>query len=224
MLAELLDGELNFGDEDDVGAAGNAGFEGDPTGVAAHDLDDHDAVMGFGSGVNFVDRVGGGVERGVKSEGDLGGGEIVVDGFRNADDLHAFEEEFVGDFHGAIATDGDDGVNAEFGGIGEDLVGDVAGDLHAVLDGFVLKGIAAVGGAEDGAAAREDSADVFESEFSGTIGPDETVEAVGDADDSPLVFEDGGFDGGADDGVEAGGVTAAGADSYAVNGGHGNRS
>ena len=35
----------DFGQEDDVGTGGDAGVQGDPTGVAAHDLDDHGAMV-----------------------------------------------------------------------------------------------------------------------------------------------------------------------------------
>ena len=105
--------------------------------------------------------------------------------------------------------------------VGDDLVGDVADDFLAVFVGLVVEGIAAVGGAEDRAAAGQNAADVFEGELERFFRPDEAVEAVGDADDLPVVFEDGGLDGGADDGVEAGSVAAPGSDADTANVGHG---
>ena len=89
-LQMFVDGEWDFRNENDVRAAGDAGVEGDPSAVASHDFDHHDAVMRFGRGVNLVDGVGRGVQRGVESEGKFGGGEIVVDGLGHADDLQPF--------------------------------------------------------------------------------------------------------------------------------------
>ena len=76
-----------FGGEDDVGAAGDAGGDGDPAGVAAHDFDDLDAGVGFGGGVEAVDGFGGDGDGGVEAEADVGAGEVVVDGLGNADDV-----------------------------------------------------------------------------------------------------------------------------------------
>ena len=67
-LANVFDSEGNFRNEDDVSASGKAGFQSDPAGVAPHDFDHHDAVMGFGSGMDLVHRIGGGIERGIEAE------------------------------------------------------------------------------------------------------------------------------------------------------------
>ena len=61
-----VDGAL--GGEDDVGAAGDADGDGDPAGVAAHDLDDLAAGVGFGGGVQAIDGLGGDGDGGVKAE------------------------------------------------------------------------------------------------------------------------------------------------------------
>ena len=78
-----------LGHEDDVGAAGHARVGGDPAGMAAHDLHDHDAVVGLRRGVQPVDRVGGDLHRGVEAEGVVGAGKVVVDRLGHADDRHA---------------------------------------------------------------------------------------------------------------------------------------
>jgi hypothetical protein len=62
-----------------------------------------------------------------------------------------------------------------------------------ILGRLVLEGIAAVRGAEDGATARQDSAYVSELEFARPFGPDQAIEAIRNADDPPLIFQDGGF-------------------------------
>ena len=70
-----------------AGAAGNP----EQDAAAGHHLPlrrHHDAVMGFGSGMDLVHRVGGGGNGGVKTESDFGGRKIVVNGFGHAHDLH----------------------------------------------------------------------------------------------------------------------------------------
>ena len=78
-----------LGDQDHVGAAGEAGVEGDPAGVAAHHLDDQDPVVAVGGGVQAVDRLHRDVDRGVEAEGVVGGAEVVVDRLRHPDDVDA---------------------------------------------------------------------------------------------------------------------------------------
>ena len=58
-LGDLLEVERDLRDQDDVGAAGDAGVERNPAGVAAHHLDHHDAVVRLGGRVQPVDGVGG---------------------------------------------------------------------------------------------------------------------------------------------------------------------
>ena len=217
VAANVLDGERNFRNQNDVRAAGDAGFERDPAAVASHDLDHHHAMMRGGGGVNFVERIGHGMQRSIESKRDLGGRKIVVDCLGHAYDLHSLLEKLVGDFLRAVAADADDGVDAQLARIGDDLSGNVAHDLLAVLHFFVVKRIAAVGGAEDGSSARQNAADFLEREFERFFRPDEAVEAIGDADDLPPVLQDGGFGGGADDGVEAGRVSASGGDTDTAN-------
>ena len=196
-----------------MGAAGDSGVEGDPTGVAPHDFDDHDAVMGFGGGVDAVDGVGCDVDGGVKAEGDVGGGEVVVDGFGDADDGQSFLRQFEADLLRAIASDDDEGVHAQGFGVVDDIIGEVAHGLVPVIVDAIGEGIAAVGGSEDGSAARQNAADVVELEGTAFFRPDESVKAIANADDLVAILVDGGFNRGADDRVEAGAVSPTGADA-----------
>src|SRR5882762_8120719 len=90
------------------------------------------------------------------------------------------------------------------------------------LDGSLLEGITAIRGAQDSAVARQDTADVFERELARLLRPEQAVEAVGDANDFRLMLENGRFDDSAEDGVEAGRVTAARTDADGANVGHAN--
>ena len=55
--ADLLEVERALGDQDHVGAAGEARLQRDPAGAAAHHLDEHQPVVALGRRVQPVDRV-----------------------------------------------------------------------------------------------------------------------------------------------------------------------
>ena len=88
-LRDDRDVERNLRDQNRVGAAGHAGVERDPAGVAAHHLDDHDAVVRLGGGVQPIDGVGREVDGGVEAETVGGADDVVVDRLRDADDRNA---------------------------------------------------------------------------------------------------------------------------------------
>ncbi len=110
-VAHLVDVERLLGHEDDVGAAGDPRVRRDPTGVAAHHLDDHHPVVALGRRVQPVDGVGGDLHRGVEPEREVGRREVVVDGLRHADELHAVGAELGGDAEGVLAADRDQRVD-----------------------------------------------------------------------------------------------------------------
>jgi len=93
VCGDVFEVEGDFGEEDDVCATGDAAPEGDPSGVAAHHFEDHDAFVAFGSGVEAIEGVDDGGDGAVEAEGHGGGGEVVVDGFGDADDGPAFAVE-----------------------------------------------------------------------------------------------------------------------------------
>src|SRR5439155_8105059 len=86
VLARLLDGDRMLGDENHVGAAGDAAHHRDPAGVTTHHLDDHDAVVRLRGRVQSVDRLGRDEHCGVEAERVVRRGEVVVDRLRDADD------------------------------------------------------------------------------------------------------------------------------------------
>ena len=112
--ADLLDVERPLGDQDHVAAAGEARVERDPAGVAAHHLDHHHPVVRLGGGVEAVDRLGRDLEGGVEAEGDVGGGEVVVDRLRHAEHGHAvLAVEAGGGAERVLAADRDQAVEVE---------------------------------------------------------------------------------------------------------------
>ena len=59
LAADTLERQRNFGQEDDVAAAGDARVEGDPAGMAAHHLENHHPLVAGAGGVESVERIGG---------------------------------------------------------------------------------------------------------------------------------------------------------------------
>ena len=86
VVGDLLDRRRNLGDEDDVGAARDSRRGRYPARVAAHDLDDHDAVVRLGGRVQSVDRLRADVHRSVEADRHVRSGDVVVDRLRDADD------------------------------------------------------------------------------------------------------------------------------------------
>ena len=207
-------------DEDHVGAAGEARPERDPARVPPHHLDDHDPLVGLGRRVQPVDRVDGDVHGRVEPEGDVGADDVVVDRLGHADDPgQARLEEPVGEVQRSVAADRDQRV--------EPL-------LPEAPDGSALRSI---GTARPRRWARRrrrgcrgwpcpgSCPDVHDAAHPVVVEPDQAAgivveeAAVAVADPrprSPCLDRREGR--GADDGVEAGGVAAAGVDGDLADG------
>src|SRR6266436_3084997 len=87
----------------------------------------------------------------------------------------------------------------------------------SVLLDIVVKRVPEVRGAQDRAAARQDPGDRFDGQRNGAFRPDQPVEAVVDADDSPAVSQDGGANRAANDGVETWAISAPVGDADSLN-------
>jgi hypothetical protein len=98
---------VDLGQQDDVGVAGDTGVHGDPAGIAAHQLDDPDPLVGLGGGVQAIDGLGRDGYGGVEAQRGVGAQQIVVDGLWDAENRHASGAEATGDAERAVAPDGD---------------------------------------------------------------------------------------------------------------------
>jgi hypothetical protein len=180
-----------------------------PAGIAAHDFDNHDAMMAGSGRVNLIDGFGGGHYSGVKAEGDFRAVEVIIDGFGYAHEGQAFFGQAGGAGHGAISADADDGVDTHFPGIIDTVITDIGDFFLSVKVHRELAGIGLIAGAEDRAALGKDIADIFRAENTHMFF-DQAEETILDAQYGQAIFIDGGFGNGPDDGVEAGAVTPAG--------------
>jgi len=95
----------NLWNQDHVGSAGDAAVERNPPGVAAHHFDNHDPAMGFGRGVQSIDRIGCEVDSRIESETARRPDDVVVDRLRDADERYAHLVELVRDGERAVAAD-----------------------------------------------------------------------------------------------------------------------
>ena len=197
-----------LGNQDLRGAAGDASVGRDPAGMAAHHLDDHNAVVGLAGRAQAVDGVGGGLHGGVEAKGELGDSEVVVDGLGDADDGGAFGGEPAGDGKRVVATDGDEGVDALAFKRGN----------HSARAAFGGVGVGARG-AEDGAAEGKDVVAVRGAEGH-EVAFHDARPAVAEADDFVAVLALAFGDNGSDDRVQSRAVASAGQDSHT----HDNRS
>ena len=110
----------NFGDQDHVGAAGDARAQRQPAGAVAHDLDHDDAVVAVRRAVQAVDRLGGDAQRGVEAEGDVGHRHVVVDGLGQRDDVEALLHQAAGVLLRAAAAQADQRVEVVFAVVVDD--------------------------------------------------------------------------------------------------------
>ena len=112
LLAHRVDVELDLRDEDELSAACDAGHHGQPAGVAAHDLNEHDAAMCRSRIAQLVDGIDDRVGRRVAANRVVHAPDIVVDRARQADDWQArLLREQRAACQTAIAADDDEAFN-----------------------------------------------------------------------------------------------------------------
>ncbi len=198
-LDDVGDVDRHLGDEDIVGRDGDAGEAGDPAGMPAHRLDDHDPAVALGGGPEPIDGFGHDVDGRVEPEGEIGDHQVVVDRLGDADQRQLeVVDEAVSDAQGIITPDGDQDVELERL--------EVRPERRDVALG-VLVGIRSRG-AEDRTTARDDAVGLLDPELAAHP-LDEPAPAFEDTDaGAPLVDDP--LNDGADDRVKAGAVAAAG--------------
>jgi len=79
-------------------------LECDPSGVSSHDLQNDHTLVALSRSVEFIKRVRCGVNGCLKTEGHVGGHEIVVNGLGNADHGNAELVDPVTDLEGAVTA------------------------------------------------------------------------------------------------------------------------
>ncbi|MNS63950.1 hypothetical protein D3C72_970600 [compost metagenome] len=142
LLQQLLFVKSHFRHYHVLGATGNGGRHGQIATVAAHDLDHRDAVVGAAGVAQTVDGVDHHVQGGVKADGEVGTGDVVVYGARQTDAGETLFGQLLGTHVGAVTTDHHQGIDAVFFKVLDRL-----GTHFRVFEG------GETGGAQEGAAA-----------------------------------------------------------------------
>ena len=171
VVAGVFDRRRLLGQEDDVGAARDPARRRDPAGIPAHDLDDHDPVVGLGGRVQSVDRLRADLDGGIEADRHVRAREVVVDRLRDADDrVVVFVSQAMRDSERALASDRDDARDLES-----------SARLEEPLDARLLAERVEPRGAEDRPASGQDPGDRSPRERQ-QIGLDEAPPPVADAD------------------------------------------
>src|SRR5690606_4217199 len=198
QLRDLVRRHRLLGDQDRLGAAGDAHVQRDVAGVPAHDLDEEEPVVAGGGVAQAVDGFERDVDRGVEADRDVGAEDVVVDGAGDADDGHAvLLRQGQRPAEAAVAADHDQALDAAAPQHG--------GGLRPARRVEELLGARR---AEDRAAALDDVRDVPGVQLDDVVLDEALVPAV-DARDAGAVV-DRRADDGADGGVHAGRVAPAG--------------
>ena len=181
-VGNLLDIVGMFGDEDDIGAARDAGIQCQPSGLVAHHLNAHHAAVAACGGVDAVNDLGCNVHGGMEAERDIGPVDIIVNGLGQADDVEALLAEEVSVFVGAVAAQAEQAVQLGF------LVGLFHGGdfVHLVLPHHAHHLERRALGSEDRSADRQDAGKLTGVHIA-VIAANQSVIAIHDADDLNLV-------------------------------------
>ena len=190
-----------------MGTGGDAGVQGDPADVAAHDLGHHAPLVRVAGGAEAIHRLGGDVHGGVEPERVVGRPQVVVDRLGNAEHVDAVLRQPVGRGEGPLAADRDDAVEP----VAVHRLGDVVGAAARPLVGV------RAAGAEDRAAHLRQALHLVPGQRE-EVAVDDTPPAVADADELEVVRGGALEHDAADDRVEPGAVAAArqDADLHAV--------
>ena len=152
-----------------------------------------------------IDRIGGETDRSVETETAGRAVDVVVDRLRDPDERNPLLVELVRDRERAVTTDADQRIEPHLLEHFHDAVGVVERALWR--DDRLGKRIAAVDGAEDGAAEAQDTGHVLRRELARSLRIDQSIEAVLETKTFDAGVT-GRFDDGANDGVEARSVAA----------------
>ena len=103
----------DLGDDDDLGAAGDARIQGDVAAAAAHYLDHADALVRGHGVAQFIDDVETGVDCRIEAEGVIGIFQVVIDGAGDTDGGDAvFLAQAFGAAERTVAADDDQAFDA----------------------------------------------------------------------------------------------------------------
>src|SRR5712692_1270724 len=219
--------EFVLGNDAAVGGARHGGEHGGEAGVAAENLEDHEAFVGTRGCAQAVGELNGAGDAGAEADAVVRSRHVIVHGLRDADDLEAFLIEPHGVAQRVVTADGNQVFDAEPSEILEHFGSEVVlagaeGVLEVRRDaGLADAGGIGAGGMEEGAAGAAGAIDYIFGEKLEVVRVvvvfvanhvHEAAPAAADAD-YLIAFAKRAEGHGADSGVEAGYVSASSEDS-----------
>ena len=103
--------EWNLRDQDDIASAGNSRFQGDPAGIAAHELENHDPVVRGSGRMQPVYGLGRDGEGRIEAQAEVRARHVVVDGLRDAGHANSLLSEPLCDRQAAVTANDDEGID-----------------------------------------------------------------------------------------------------------------
>ena len=150
-----------------MGSSRNPGFQSNPAGVPAHDLQNHDPLVTLSGGLQSIQRVTGHLHSSLVAEGVVRTHQIVIDCFGDANHRHSSFKKLVTQLQGSIPSHHKQAVQTEASEIFDRLLGIILSCQVAVfVELTVFEGIAFIGGPENGSAQRQDVPGSGHSKFS----------------------------------------------------------
>ncbi len=168
--------------------------------MTAHHFSDHASGVGVACGAKAVHRVCCNTYGGVKTEGEVGSIEVIVDCLRHANDRDARVGEFLPTGKASFAADYDQGVNAV-----------TRENLFDSLDPAVVEGVCS-GGSQDRAAEFADALDLVAAERHCVV-VDDTFPPVAKTDELVSGHPLSGENNASNNRIQTGGVATARQDS-----------
>ncbi len=135
QLVDPVHGEIVLRDEDDIGAAGLAAFQGQPARRAPHRLHDEDAFVRAGRRPQAVHLLRDDVEGRLEAQGIVGLRQVFIDGLGDAHDVHAGLAQPLGAVQSAVAADDDEGIEPQLLDVFDDEFGAVVFRVKGALPG-----------------------------------------------------------------------------------------
>src|SRR5438105_9449462 len=146
--------------------------------MPTHNFNNKDAPMTFCRRVELIECVARRIDCRVEAKCDYGSLQVVIDGFRYANQRYALFVQFLGDAQRAVSADNDQTVQFQFAKIGDDGIGDITFDSSSSFsEDRIAKRIGRVGRAEDRTAEMKNTGDTGHVHRPGST-MDEAIEAL----------------------------------------------
>ena len=185
---DFVEVEWNFGNQDNIGAPGDAAMQCYPAGVTSHYFDNHNAPVTDRRGVQSIERVHHHVDRGIESKRRRCRFEVVIDGLRDSDAIDTGFLQLLCRDQRPVAADNDQCLYAK---LVQDLFGarnDFFGHNRSIPRADFRDKMTAISCPDNRAAQRHDSTNALPIENDMITRWKKTFESVAKTNDLPTVF------------------------------------